>query len=221
MSVEGPAYEVTKRDGSLELRRYKRYLTASVTVRAGSHNGAANAAFGLLADYIFGNNSAAGSIPMTTPVTTSRADGTQIDMTAPVTTSRSPGARIAMTAPVTSERVRNEELGGAEPLCTVGCAGEYVVRFTMPSRYQRLEELPLPNDPRVQLAAVPEHLAAVERFSGRLDDEAVAAATERLDAWIAGLGLVPDGEPEAAQYDAPWKPGFARHNEVIVPVRTP
>jgi hypothetical protein len=142
-------------------------------------------------------------------------------MTAPVTTSRSPGARIAMTAPVTSERVRNEELDAATPLCTTHCAGEYVVRFTMPSGYRSLNDLPLPNDPRVTLAAVPEHLAAVERFGGRMDEAAVAAATERLNAWIAELALVADGEPEAAQYDAPWKPGFVRHNEVIVPVRMP
>jgi hypothetical protein len=221
MSVESTAYDVVRREGPLELRRYRGYLTASVTVRADSHNDAAYSAFGVLADYIFGNNTAQGSIPMTTPVTTSRASGTQIAMTAPVTTSRSGGTRIAMTAPVTSEHVRNEELGVAEPLCTIGCAGEYVVRFTMPSLYRTVGELPQPNDRRVQLEAVPEHLAAVERFSGRLGDEMIAAATERLDSWIAESGLVADGEPEAAQYDAPWKPGFARRNEVIMPVRTP
>ncbi|HHJ98521.1 MAG TPA: heme-binding protein [Actinobacteria bacterium] len=202
MSVESPAYQVVRSDGPFELRRYEQYLTASVTVDAGSYNGAAYKAFGVLADYIFGNNVAAGSIPMTTPVSTSRSEGT----------------RIAMTAPVTSERARSEELTSAAPLCTVGCAGEYTVRFTMPSRYTDLADLPQPNDPRVRLDVVPAHEAVAERFGGRMDDEMVAASVERLRTWAADLGLTLDGEPEAAQYDAPWKPGFIRHNEVIIPV---
>lgn len=202
MSVESPTYEVLRRDGEFELRRYVQYLTASVTAQAESYNGAAYAAFGVLADYIFGNNVAAGSIPMTAPVSTSRSGGT----------------RIPMTAPVSSERTRSEELGEAAPLCTIDCAGEYVVRFTMPSRYTELADLPQPNDPRVRLDLVPEHLAVSERFGGRLDDAMVAASVERLRAWIAERGLTPAGEPEAAQYDAPWKPGFVRHNEVIIPV---
>jgi hypothetical protein len=139
-------------------------------------------------------------------------------MTAPVTASRSTGTKIAMTTPVTSERVRNEQLEAASPLCTVHCAGQYTVRFTMPSRFASLEELPQPNDSRVTLEAVPAHLAAVARFSGRLDDEAVAEAVRSLEAWLASEGLVATGEPEAAQYDAPWKPGFARRNEVLIPV---
>lgn len=202
MSTESPAYEVLRREGGFELRRYAQYLTASVTAQAESHNGAAYAAFGVLADYIFGNNVAAGSIPMT----------------APVSTSRSEGERIAMTAPVSSERARSEELDQAAPLCTINCAGEYTVRFTMPSRYTELAELPQPNDPRVRLDTVLAHLAVAERFGGRLDDAMVAASVERLRAWIAGIGLTQTGEPEAAQYDAPWKPGFVRHNEVIIPV---
>jgi uncharacterized protein (DUF427 family) len=203
MSVEHPEYEVLRHDGPLELRRYPQYLTASVRVPASGYNQAAYAGFRPLADYIFGNNAAAGSI----------------SMTAPVTASRSAGTKIAMTAPVTSERVRSEQLGAASPLCTVQCAGEYTVRFTMPSRFATLEELPEPNDRRVTLEAVPAHLAAVARFSGRLDDEAVAEAVRSLEAWIGNEGLVAAGEPEAAQYDAPWKPGFARHNEVLIPVR--
>lgn len=202
MSVESPAYVVVQGEGSFELRRYAQYLTASVTAQAESYNGAAYAAFGVLADYIFGNNVSAGSIPMT----------------APVSTSRSKGERIAMTAPVISERARSEELDQAAPLCTINCAGEYTVRFTMPSRYTELADLPQPNDPRVRLDVVPEHLAVAERFGGRMDDTAVAASVERLHEWVSGLGLAPAGEPEAAQYDAPWKPGFIRHNEVIIPV---
>ncbi|MBN2840005.1 MAG: heme-binding protein [Coriobacteriia bacterium] len=201
---EHRAYEVVWQEGSLELRRYPAYVTASITVMADGYDDATYAGFGALAGYIFGNNVAAGAIPMT----------------APVTASRTHGRKIAMTAPVTSERVRNEELGSAEPLCTVSCAGEYVVRFTMPSQYRSVEELPAPNDPRVSLELTPEHLAVVSRFGGRLNDEMIARSVEQLEEAIGRKGLVQTGEPEAAQYDAPWKPGFARHNEVLIPVAT-
>jgi hypothetical protein len=204
MATEQRAHEVVRSEGSVQLRRYPAYLTAKVTVDAGGYDEAANAGFNALAGYIFGNNVAAGSIPMT----------------APVTATRSAGEKIAMTVPVTSERARNDELQSATPLCTVSCAGEYVVRFTMPSEYASIEDLPAPNDPRVVLEEVPEHLAVALAFSGRLDDEATAAAVEQLEEWTEQEGLVVIGEPEAAQYDAPWKPGFVRHNEVIIPVRS-
>jgi len=202
VSVESLKYEVMRREGAMELRRYAPYLTARVSVHATTYNEAAYAGFGALADYIFGNNSAAGSIAMTVPVTAAREGG----------------QRIEMTAPVTSERVRNDLLGDALPLCTTHCEGVYAVRFTMPSRFATIDSLPRPNDPRVALEQVPEHLAVALRFGGRLDDEAVADAVAKLRAWIASEGLTEAGEPETAQFDAPWKPGFARHNEVLIPV---
>jgi hypothetical protein len=186
----------------VELRRYPPNLTASVKAEASGYNEATYAGFGPLADYIFGNNTESGSIAMTAPVTASRS-----------------GTKIAMTAPVTAERDRNEQLETAQPLCTMHCAGEYIVRFTMPSRFVSVDELPRPNDRRVSLDEVPAHLAAVARFGGRLDDSAVAAAVGQLTEWIEREGLVAVGDPEVAQYDAPWKPGFARRNEVLIPVQ--
>lgn len=202
MSVESPAFEVVKRSGALELRRYAPYVTASVRVDSSGYSAATYDGFGLLGDYIFGNNHASGSIAMTAPVTAGRASGT----------------KIAMTAPVTSERERSEHLGESLPVCTVRCPGAYDVSFTMPSSYQSVEELPQPNDPRVKLEAVPSRLVAVKRFSGRLDDTDVAEATGELASWVAEQGLVATGEPVAAQYDAPWMPGFIRHNEVLIDV---
>lgn len=202
MAVEQRPYEVIDREGAYELRRYPAYLVASVTVEAEGYNEAAYAGFGALGDYIFGNNSASGSIAMTAPVTTTRE-----------------GSRIAMTVPVTSERLRDDELLSSAPICTVRCAGAYVVRFTMPSQYRSVDELPVPNDPRVTLEKMPEHLAVALRFGGRMTDEVVSDAVAELLEWVASRGLTAVGEPEAAQFDAPWKPGFARHNEVTVPVR--
>jgi hypothetical protein len=202
VSIESPEYEIVTKDGALEVRNYAPYVTASAHVRADGYDEATRAGFGVLADYIFGNNSVSGTISMTAPVTSERARG----------------EKIAMTAPVTSQRARNEQMEPAKPLCTVRCPGEYVVSFSMPSRFRAVEELPEPNDSRVILQGIPAHLAATARFSGRLDDEAVTKAIAKLQDWIERQGLAAAGDPVAAQYDAPWIPGFARHNEVLIPV---
>jgi hypothetical protein len=56
------------------------------------------------------------------------------------------------------------------------------------------------------------------RFSGYLGDKGAARAQAELETWMVGQGLLAAGEPAAAQYDAPWKPPFARRNEILIPV---
>jgi hypothetical protein len=106
-----------------------------------------------------------------------------------------------MTAPVTASR--SDE--------------DYVVSFTMPSGYS-MEDLPLPNNPAVRLESVGAHVVAAVRFNGNLSEKNAISAQNELQAWVRDQGLVSSGEPVAAQYDAPWKPGFARHNEILIPV---
>ena len=62
-------------------------------------------------------------------------------------------------------------------------------------------------------------MAAV-KFSGYMSDRTAAEATAELEAWMAAQGLSAAGEPVAAQYDAPWKPWFARRNEIMIAVTT-
>lgn len=88
MAVETPAYAVVHADEPFELRHYDGYLTANVRVRATGYNAAANQGFSYLANYIFGNNTAAGRIAMTSPVSATRAEGARIAMTAPVSATR-------------------------------------------------------------------------------------------------------------------------------------
>jgi len=185
VSVESPAYQVVKRDGPFEVRRYEGYLRAVVHVVASSYGQAANAGFNPLADYIFGNNRASDRIAMTAPVIAGRASG----------------ERIAMTAPVTA--TRSDE--------------DYLVSFTMPSGYS-MEDLPLPNNPRVILEPVAPYTVATVKFSGYMSDKGNAKAQAQLEEWMRAQGLTAAGEPVSAQYDAPWKPGFARHNEIMIPV---
>jgi hypothetical protein len=78
-----PAYEVLKTADVFELRAYPSYLVAEVTV-PGPAESASSEGFRLLAGYIFGSNTVAAKLAMTTPVT-QRAVSTKLAMTAPVT----------------------------------------------------------------------------------------------------------------------------------------
>lgn len=125
----------------------------------------------------------------------------RISMTAPVTAGRACCQKISMTAPVTARQAEDE----------------YVVSFTMPSGYS-LETLPRPNNTAVSIEPVDAHLAAVVRFGGAFSEAKAARAQAQLESWIEKQGLAAVGEPVVAQYDPPWKPGFARRNEIMIVV---
>jgi hypothetical protein len=108
---------------------------------------------------------------------------------------------IAMTAPVTQTQ----------------SAGQWVVRFTMPSRYS-LEALPEPNDPQVKLRLIPPSRLAVLRFSGLAGADTVEAKTADLKKRLSARQLRATGPASLAQYNPPWTPWFMRRNEVMIPV---
>lgn len=85
--VDEPRYELERRIGSVEIRRYRPHAVAETVVDSVSWEEAVDEGFRRLARYIFGANERRQTIPMTTPVG-----------------ARSARERIAMTAPVTSRR---------------------------------------------------------------------------------------------------------------------
>lgn len=120
-----------------------------------------------------------------------------IDMTAPVTQQRS--EKIAMTVPVTQQ----------------AAGSDWIVRFIMPAAYT-LDTLPVPNDPRVRIVAIPEKRVAAVRFSGRSTDENLSQHRSELEAWMKSRGLTAAGEPTVAFYNPPWSLPFLRRNEFLV-----
>lgn len=128
----------------------------------------------------------------------------RISMTAPVTAGRACCQKIPMTAPVTAQQDEHE----------------YVVSFTMPSSYS-IDDLPVPNNPAVLIEQADAHLTAALLFGGYFSSRKAARAEAELRSWVQQQGLTAVGEPIAAQYDAPWKPGFARRNEIMMVVEAP
>jgi hypothetical protein len=81
---EETPFQVVDRIGRVEVRRYDRRAAVETTVEAEDHSKARSAAFGILADYIFGKNHDRRRIAMTAPVAT--GDGREMAMTTPVET---------------------------------------------------------------------------------------------------------------------------------------
>jgi len=128
--------------------------------------------------------------------------------------------RIAMTAPVTAGRACCQKISMTAPVAATQSGSDYVVSFTMPHG-STIEELPQPNNGAVSIQPVSVHLAAAVRFGGGLSGSKAAVAQAQLELWIEQQGLAAVGEPIAAQYDPPWKPGFARRNEIMIVVEQP
>jgi len=123
-----------------------------------------------------------------------------ISMTAPVT-QEATAQKIPMTAPVTQEKKGRK----------------WRITFVMPSKY-KMETLPEPLDPSVQLKQESGRLAAALKYSGRWSQTRYKDREARLLGWITRRGYRPIGEPIFARYNPPFMPWFLRRNEVLIPV---
>jgi hypothetical protein len=109
---------------------------------------------------------------------------------------------IAMTAPVVQEQ---------------RSAQSWIVSFVMPAG-MKLSDLPLPANSNVTLRTIPAHEAATLSFSGVTSENKVELKERELRQVLAREGLQPQGQLRIARFDPPWKPGFMRHNEVVLPL---
>lgn len=109
---------------------------------------------------------------------------------------------IAMTAPVLQE----QRAGGTQ-----------TVSFVLPANMDPTRA-PTPRDPRVRTAAMGPRQVAARRFAGGARTARFTEQGEKLLALVRAAGLEPVGEVYYARFDPPWKPGFLRHNEVLVEV---
>ncbi|WP_426051252.1 SOUL family heme-binding protein [Brevundimonas sp. SL161] len=131
------------------------------------------------------------------------AQRASIAMTAPVSQAGTGGSQtIAMTAPVAQ---------------TPSGVDRWTIQFFMPAAYA-MAELPIPNDPTVELVVVPAETYAVVRFSGVGSVRAVETHKAQLLAGLAGSGWTVLGEPVVWFYDPPWTLPPMRRNEVAIRV---
>ena len=191
MATEEPKYTVLNQVDDFELRRYDPQIVAQTWV-SGSQKQAGNRGFRILADYIFGNNTAPSG------------ESSKISMTSPVKmqpqrTDSDKSQKIAMTSPVAMQEQD----------------GKWRVRFVMPSKYT-MQTLPTPNNAEVGIIEVPMQTYGVIKFSGLTGEQKVAEKTQALKNWMQGQNLKIIGDAEMARYNPPWTLPFMRRNEVMI-----
>lgn len=198
MAIEEPNYSVLSQVNDFELRRYDEQIVAQTWV-TGDQKSASREGFKILADYIFGNNTAASGesskISMTAPVTM------QSEATQPESKKGSDdkSQKIAMTAPVSIQQADNK----------------WLVQFTMPHQYT-METLPKPNNAAITIKKMPAQNYGVIKFSGLAGSKKVAENTNKLQSWMQEQQLAMTSAAELARYNPPWTLPFMRRNEMMI-----
>jgi len=113
--------------------------------------------------------------------------------------------KFAMTAPVIQEE---QAVSGQ------------TVSFVLPEGLD-VSTIPLPRDTSVNIKRVPAHDAAVRRFTGGWSEDRFRRQGEALLVAVQEALLKPSGTVYYARFDPPWKPGFLKHNEVLVKIDVP
>jgi hypothetical protein len=187
MAIEEPKFTRLETEKAFELRAYQPKLIAEVLVD-GNMSEASSKGFKLIADFIFGNNTA------------QSGKSEKISMTAPVAVKAS-AEKISMTAPVGLQQANRG----------------WRVYFVMPSQYT-LQTLPKPNNPEVSIKMIPVQKFAVIRFSGLAGEEKMTIKQAELSQWIERKNFKTLSSPELARYNPPWTLPFLRRNEIMVEV---
>ncbi len=202
MATEEPKYTVLSKTENFELRRYESQLVAQTWV-SGDQDAASRAGFKILADYIFGSNTApsgeSSKISMTAPV----AMQFEAKQSATKQNGSNESQKLAMTAPVSIKQEQHQN------------DGKWRVQFTMPSQYT-MQTLPKPNNLDIAIIEVPPQTYGVIKFSGLAGAEKVAAKTAELQSWMQTQKLTVTGTAELARYNPPWTLPFMRRNEIMI-----
>jgi hypothetical protein len=123
---------------------------------------------------------------------------------------------ISMTAPVAQE-IRSEKISMTSPVTQQKGGNDWSIAFVMPAEYT-MDTLPIPNDARITLRAIPARLLAAVTYSGTWSESRYEEHKALLDKMISKRKLKTAGEYIYARYNPPFTPWFMRRNEVLVPV---
>jgi len=94
------------------------------------------------------------------------------------------------------------------------------VSFFMPED-ELLQNLPTPQNPRVQLRSLDPARYAVIRFSGLSSEGTIAQKTAKLLGFIAQRNLKALSQPILARYNPPWILPTVRRNEILIQIVMP
>ncbi len=110
------------------------------------------------------------------------------------------GTKIAMTAPVFHVAKTDDE---------------HTISFVLPNE---TSVAPPPARSDVTTHAISAITVAAVRFTGGWSERRAKQYETELHRALASLSVRETGDVMFARYDPPWKPGFLRRNEVLIPV---
>lgn len=110
---------------------------------------------------------------------------------------------------------KNEKIAMTSPV-SMEMSDSIVMKFMIPSKYE-IDDLPKPNDSRVQFISEPEKYVAAIRFGGWASDRKIAKYEQKLTEMLEKEGIQYKNEISYLGYNPPYE-FFFRRNEVIVEV---
>ncbi|KAL8236550.1 hypothetical protein R6Q59_017631 [Mikania micrantha] len=191
--LETVNFKVLSRNDQYEIREIEPYFVAETTMpgKYGFDLNGSSQSFNVLAEYLFGKNTANESMEMTTPVLTRKT--------------QSGGESMDMTTPVITRRMEDQD--------------KWKMSFVMPSKYG--SNLPLPKNSAVAIKEVPARTVAVVAFSGFVTDEDVMRRELKLRDTLKNdsqFKVKSGALVEVAQYNPPFTLPFTRRNEISLEV---
>lgn len=187
--LEKPTYKVISKTGSYEVREYEPYIIASAVVPNDGRS--MNSGFSIVANYIFGNNTARNAM------------GSE---------------NIAMTTPVLDEPIKSEQISMTTPVIDEIMGDMRRVSFVMPREYT-LETLPTPNNTQVEIQEVPKETWAVYTYSGYSTDAIKQEKYLEFVTILKQENIDHTGEWKHASYDPPSTLPPLRTNEVWIKIK--
>lgn len=189
-----PAYRVELGYGRLEIRRYGPEIRAETTIASATWAEAMIEGVARLNDYASGGNDRAEVLPPTVPLlTTLNASG---------------------SSQLPRQAWRSPRVSNVDQLLSIATR---TMAQVLPGSLT-LDDLPAPNDERVQLLRVPARRVAALRFRGSQLGELAAQKRNELLFLTKCAGLRPISEVVLAAYDDASTLPLLRRNEVLVEV---
>ena len=126
---------------------------------------------------------------------------------------------IAMSGSVNQQSAASKKIAMTAPVSQQGTEDNWQISFMMPAEY-RMDTIPLPLDPQVQLREIPAREMAVVRYSGSWSASNYQRNEEKLLTWLAEQPYQIVGDPVWARYNSPFSLWFVRRNEILIPVNS-
>lgn len=128
-------------------------------------------------------------------------------------------SKISMTNPVEIEK-KSTTIAMTSPVEMSQNGDKYSMKFSMPSKYNNLEDLPEPLDDRIIFEKVESRLMATHQFSWLSSQEKNDQKAKELSEWLKKYKQYEiSGQYSYAGYNPPWTIPFLRRNEVHIKLK--